>query len=245
MYKEGLILDQFELLKKYQSVDMELEHYEREMRQSANRKELLHYRDFLLEQQAALKKIGDEVETMTDRVAALEDEVERLNTAVEAAVRNFETNRPDTEEKTEEQLAAMQKLVSTITRYESEIAKLRKDADSRDRLQKEIRVRAAKARAEFDRIKVLYDAEYKTGSAKLEELKKAVAAEEKGIDPALIEKYKSIKRHASPAITGLHNDRCGGCNMQLPAADMNKIRTGEPYVECENCGRIILVNFEA
>ena len=29
--------------------------------------------------------------------------------------------------------------------------------------------------------------------------------------------------------------------MQLPAADMNKIRTGAAYVECENCGRIILV----
>ena len=59
--------------------------------------------------------------------------------------------------------------------------------------------------------------------------------------PPHMEKYKAIKRHSTPPITKIHDDRCGGCNMQLPAADMNKIRTGAPYVECENCGRIILV----
>ena len=42
-------------------------------------------------------------------------------------------------------------------------------------------------------------------------------------------------------ITRLHDDRCGGCNMQLSAADKDKVRSGLPYVECENCGRIILV----
>ena len=68
-----------------------------------------------------------------------------------------------------------------------------------------------------------------------------VAKEAEGIDPALIEKYKSIKRHAAMPITRLHDDRCGGCNMQLSAADKDKVRSGQPYVECENCGRIILV----
>ena len=118
---------------------------------------------------------------------------------------------------------------------------MRKESESRDRQQREVRVRAAKARAEFDRIKVIYDEEYKQASVKLEALKKTVAEEAKGIDPELLEKYKAIKRHSTPPITRIHDDRCGGCNMQLPAADMNKIRTGAAYVECENCGRIILV----
>ena len=118
---------------------------------------------------------------------------------------------------------------------------MRKDSEARDRQQREVRVRAAKARAEFDRIKVIYDDEYKVAAVKLDALKKKVAKEAEGIDPALMEKYKAIKRHSTPPITRIHDDRCGGCNMQLPAADMNKIRTGAPYVECENCGRIILV----
>ena len=174
-------------------------------------------------------------------VRMLADEIERLNGSVAEAAANFEANRPEDLEEAKKQIAALQKLITTISRYEGELAKMRKDSESRDRQQREVRVRAAKARAEFDRIKVIYDEEYKQASVKLEALKKTVAEEAKGIDPELLEKYKAIKRHSTPPITRIHDDRCGGCNMQLPAADMNKIRTGAPYVECENCGRIILV----
>ena len=234
-------MQQYELLWQYQQVDMELDQYEKEMRASSNRKELLKHREFLLEQQNVLKKIETDVENMSDRMEALADEITRLNGSVAEATANFEANRPQDLEEAKKQIASIQKLLTTISRYEAELAKMRKDSEARDRQQREVRVRAAKARAEFDRIKVIYDEEFKTASVKLEELKKKVAKEAQGIDPALIEKYKSIKRHAAMPITRLHDDRCGGCNMQLPAADMNKIRTGSPYVECENCGRIILV----
>ena len=223
-------MEQYELLWQYQQVDMELDQYEKEMRGNSNRKELIKHRDFLKEQQEVLKKIEADVEIMSDRMEALADEIE-----------NFEANRPEDLEEAKKQIAVLQKLITTISRYEGELAKMRKDSESRDRQQREVRVRAAKARAEFDRIKVIYDEEYKQASVKLEALKKTVAEEAKGIDPELLEKYKAIKRHSTPPITRIHDDRCGGCNMQLPAADMNKIRTGAPYVECENCGRIILV----
>lgn len=234
-------MEQYELLWQYQQVDMELDRYEREMRENSNRKELLKHRDFLLEQQGVLKKIEADVEIMSDRMEALADEIERLNGSVAEASAHFEAERPADIEEAKKQVAAMQKLISTISRYESELAKMRKDSEARDRQQREVRVRAAKARAEFDRIKLIYDEEYKTAAVKLEELKRKVAKEAQGIDKDLLEKYKAIKRHSSPPITRIHDDCCGGCNMQLPAADMNKVRTGAPYVECENCGRIILV----
>ena len=50
-------MQQYELLWQYQQVDMELDQYEREMRNNSNRKELLKHRDFLMEQQNVLKKI--------------------------------------------------------------------------------------------------------------------------------------------------------------------------------------------
>ena len=241
MNEEGLTLEQYERLWQYQQVDMELDQYEKEMRGNSNRKELLKHRDFLLEQQNVLKKIEADVEIMSDRMEALADEIMRLNGSVSEATANFEANRPQDIEEARKQIAAIQKLISTISRYEAELTKMRKDSEARDRQQREVRVRAAKARAEFDRIKIIYDEEYKVAAVKLEALKKKVAKEAEGIDPALMEKYKAIKRHSTPPITRIHDDRCGGCNMQLPAADMNKIRTGAPYVECENCGRIILV----
>ena len=234
-------MEQYELLWKYQQVDMELDRYEKEMRGNSNRKELLKHRDFLLEQQNVLKKIETDVEVMSDRMEALADEIKRLSGSVAEATANFEANRPDNLEDVKKQMASIQKLISTITRYEAELAKMRKDSEARDRQQREVRVRAAKARAEFDRIKVVYDEEYKVAAVKLEALKKNVAKEAQGIDPQLLEKYKAIKRHAAPPITRLHDDRCGGCNMQLSAADKDKVRSGVPYVECENCGRIIMI----
>ncbi|MCI7737439.1 MAG: C4-type zinc ribbon domain-containing protein [Clostridiales bacterium] len=234
-------MEQYERLWQYQQVDMELDQYEKEMRGNSNRKELLKHRDFLLEQQNVLKKIEADVEIMSDRMEALADEITRLSGSVSEAAASFEANRPQDIEEARKQIAAIQKLIGTISRYEAELAKMRKDSEARDRQQREVRVRAAKARAEFDRIKVIYDEEYKVAAVKLETLKKKVAKEAEGIDPALMEKYKAIKRHSTPPITKIHDDRCGGCNMQLPAADMNRIRTGAPYVECENCGRIILV----
>ena len=234
-------MHQYELLWQYQQVDMELDQYEKEMRASSNRKELLKHREFLLEQQSVLKKIESDVEIMSDRMEALADEITRLNGSVAEATANFEANRPQDLEEAKKQIASIQKLLTTISRYEAELAKMRKDSEARDRQQREVRVRAAKARAEFDRIKVIYDEEFKTASVKLDELKKKVAKEAEDIDPALIEKYKSIKRHAAMPITRLHDDRCGGCNMQLSAADKDKVRSGQPYVECENCGRIILI----
>ena len=234
-------MDQYELLWKYQQVEMELDQYETEMRNNINRKELLKHRDFLLEQQNVLKKIEADVDMMSDRMEALADEIVRLNGSVAEATANFEAKRPQELEEAKKQIASIQKLIATISRYEAELAKMRKDSEARDRQQREVRVRAAKARAEFDRIKVIYDEEYKAASGKLEELKAKVAKEAQGIEPALLEKYKAIKRHAAMPITRLHEDRCGGCNMQLSAADKDKVRSGLPYVECENCGRIILV----
>lgn len=234
-------MQQYELLWQYQQVDMELDQYEKGMRASSNRKELLKHREFLLEQQSVLKKIEADVEIMSDRMEALADEITRLSGSAAEAAAHFEANRPEDLEEAKKQIASIQKLLTTISRYEAELAKMRKDSEARDRQQREVRVRAAKARAEFDRIKVIYDEEFKAASVKLDELKKKVAKEAEGIDPALIEKYKSIKRHAAMPITRLHDDRCGGCNMQLSAADRDKVRSGQPYVECENCGRIILV----
>ena len=234
-------MEQYELIWEYQQIDMELEQYEKEMRNNSNRKELIKYRDFLLEQQGALKKIETEVDVMSDRLEALVDEVERLTKSVADYRSQLTANPPESQEQTKDLIQTIEKLISKIARYESEIAKLRKDSEARDRQQREVRVRAAKARAEFDRIKSVYDEEYKEASKQLEVLKAKVAAKAVGINKELLDRYTVIKRHSSPPITKIRDGRCGGCNMQLPAADMNKIRIGDAFVECENCGRIILV----
>ncbi len=231
---------QLELLWQYQQVDMEVERFEREMRQAPNRQKLLKQREFLMEQQNVVKRIEQEVAIMSDRMEAIRDEIIRLQNSVADLEAQTEKNPPETVEDARKQIQQAQKLLNTITRYESELTKLRKDADLRDRHQHEARVRAAKTRAEFDQLKKIYDVEYKKQSEELERLRARAAKAAKDIAPEMLERYKVIKKHSIPPMTRLQGDRCGGCNMSLPAAVLGQIRSGSAAVECENCGRIII-----
>lgn len=235
-------MDQFALLWQYQQVDIEVDRYEREMRADPKRQKLIKNRDFLMEQQGVIKRIEDEVGVMADRLEALQDEVIRLRDSVAELNARLEARQPDALEDIRALMATAQKLTGSITRYETELSKLRKDADARDRQQHDIRVRAAKVKAEFDQLKKSYDNEYKTQAAELEKLKARAAKASKEIQPEMLEKYTTIKRHSMPPMARLNDDRCGGCNMSLPQAVLHKIRAGSSAVECENCGRILLVN---
>lgn len=234
-------MDQLEMLWNYQQVDMEADRYEREMRGDPDRQKLLKQRDFLVEQQNTIKRIESEVSVMADRMEAVADEVVRLQDSLSDLMKQAEELSEDDMEGILRLEGAVQKLMTTITRYEGELAKMRKDADARDKQQHEVRVRAAKVKGEFDELKASYDEKYKDKAVELEKLKQKSKEASKGIDESLLERYDAIKKHSIPPMAKLNDDRCGGCNMSLPSVVLHKIRTGSDMVECENCGRIILV----
>ena len=99
---------------------------------------------------------------------------------------------------------------------------------------------AVKAKGEFDKLKVDYDAEYQEKSKELTALKAVAAEKAKGIEQDLMDRYQNIKRRSVPPLAQLYGDQCGGCNMSLPSAVSRKIKAGE-LVECETCGRLLIV----
>lgn len=232
---------QLDLLWHFMEADMEADRFEADMRQAPNRLKLLKHRNFLVDQQNNMKKIESDVAVMSDRMAAIQDESARLQGLLDALQDSLEQNPPESMEDIKKQMAAAQKLTDSLARYEQELQKIRKDSETRDRQQKEIRVRAAKTKAEFDQLKQVYDTEFKRDSAKLSQLRAKAEQESKGIEEELMSRYKSIKQHSTPPMARLNNDRCGGCNMSLPSVVLHQIRTGEKLVECDNCGRILCV----
>lgn len=232
---------QLDLLWQFMQEDIAADRFEAEMRQAPNRQKLLKQRSFLMEQQNNMKRMEGEVAAMADRLAAIKDEADRLSGLVEAQVAAYNENPPQTIEDADKAHAQIQKLVETLTRYEQELAKMRKDADTKDRQQREIRVRAARTKAEYDQLKQVYDAEFKKDSQSLAQLREKAETESKAINPALLERYKIIKQHSTPPMALLVGDQCGGCYMSLPSVMLRDIRSGEKIVECDNCGRIIYV----
>ena len=142
-----------------------------------------------------------------------------------------------------EQVAAyisdVKRLQGNLAAYEQETRRIRKDSADRERIQREIKVRYAKYKAEFDKLKAEYDAEYKEKMAQFEQLRKAAEEKTSGISKEMMDRYRAIKLHSVPPLARLNGNQCGGCNMSLPSAVTRKIKAGE-LIECETCGRLLL-----
>ena len=230
---------QLEKLWQFMQVDMETDRFETKLRQSEKRQTLLKQRNFLMEQQNNMKKLEGEVAAMSDRLEAVRDESERLQKQLSALVEELEKNPPKSAEEADAQMVPVQKLMDTLSRYEQELNKMRKDAENRDRQQRDIRVRAARTKAEYDSIKAEYDVEFKRDTATLKQMRARTEQEAKKLDAALMERYRAIKQHCTPPMAKLIDGQCSGCFMSLPSATLLNLKEGDKLVLCDNCGRII------
>jgi len=238
-------LNQLQMLWQYQQADMEADRFEAEMRAAPNRQKLLRHRNFLMEQQNNIKQIETDVADMADRLEAVKDDMARLEKLLaDQQTLDIESLQDQGLDETQKHLFSLQKLLDSFTRYEQELQHVTRESAAFDLQQKEIRTKSAKVKTEFDQIKSVYDVEVKEQTIKLNALRAAADDLTAGIDGALLEKYKAIKLHASPPMAILTGDRCGGCRMSLPSVVLREIRLGTKIVECDNCGRILMVTSE-
>ena len=230
---------QLDKLWQFMQVDMEADKFEAKIRQSEKRQKLLKQRNFLMDQQNNMKKLESDVAAMTDRLEAVRDDAERLQKVLTGLMEELESNPPTSEEEANARMEPVQKLMDNLTRYEQELSKMRKDAEVKDRQQREIRVRAAKTKQEFDQLKKEYDVEFKQDTATLKEMRARTEQESGKIEPDLLEKYRTIKQHCTPPMAKLIDGQCSGCFMSLPSATLLAIKEQGKLVTCDNCGRIL------
>lgn len=233
-------MEQIEMLLDYQQADMEADALENEIRRAPNRVALIRNRDFLVEQQAAMKHIEEEVAEMLDRVDVIKDAIARQEEQLTALQQRMADNPPETLEQTRSFKQEAQKLLSAIANYEQEMKRIERDSTDRDKLERDIRVKYVKVKGEYDKQKVAYEAEFKEQTKALEEKRRVVQEKGKAIDPKLMERYVAIKHHVVPPIARLNGDQCGGCNMSLPSVVLRNIKGGQKIIECETCGRMLV-----
>ncbi len=233
-------MEQIEMLWLYQQADMEADALEGDIRRAPNRLALMKNREFLVEQQNAVKRMEEEVSEMVDRVDVIKDAIGRLEEQLSVLQKRMEETPPADLEQARELSQDAQKLLGGITSYEQEMKRIQKEATERDRLEKEIRMKYAKVKAEYDKQKVAYEAEYKEQMKALEEKRQMAQEKAKGIDAKLLERYQLIKQHCVPPVARLMGDLCGGCNMNLPSVTLRNLKGGAKMVECETCGRLVI-----
>lgn len=233
-------MDQLHLLWEYQKADVEVDKMEASIKRSPTRQKLLKYREYVMEQQAALKHIETEVANMADRLEALKDAIRMTDEQLHSLQAKMDNDPPANAEALQQYLNDARRFQSNLTAYEQEIRRIRKDAGDRERQQHDVKVRAAKAKAEFDKLKVVYDEEKKEKDEELEKVRAVAAEKAKPVERDFMERYKEIKKHSVPPLAQLFGDQCGGCNMSLPSSVSRRVKAGE-LVECETCGRLLIL----
>ena len=233
-------MEQIEMLWQYQQADMAADAFEREIKRNPNRIALKKNREFLVEQQNAVKRMEQEVAEMTDRVEVIKVAITRIQSQLAALQSRLENNPPADLAQAQELTRDAQKLLNNLSDYEREMKKIQKDAADHERGEKEIRVKYAKVKAEYDQQKVAYEAEYAQQVKQLETKQAAAQEKAKSVEKALLEKYAQVKKHCVPPVARLYGDQCGGCNMSLPQVTLRKFKNDVFYIECENCGRMII-----
>ena len=233
-------MDQLHLLWEYQKADVEVDKLEASIRRSPVRQKLVKYKEIFTEQQNAMKHIENEVATMQDRLEALKDAIRMTNEQVHALHAKMESEPPKSAEEVQQFMSDAKRFQNNLTAYEQEVKRIRKDAADRERQQHDVRVRAAKAKSEFDKLKLVFDDEKRSKDGEMQALKAAAEEKKKPIDKELLDRYNEIKRHSVPPLAALNGDQCQGCNMSLPSSISRKVKAGE-LVECETCGRLLII----
>ena len=231
---------QLELLWAYQQEDMKADRIANEIRRSPTRQKLEKSRDFIMEQQKQYKQIEEQTAVIADRKDAIHDAIIRCEEQLNALAQKFKTNPPEDAESARTMLQEVSKLRDTIAAYEQEMSHIAKDFTENDKKQRSLRVEAAKAKQNFDQLKLVYEKESQEKKAELD-AQRAVAAEKaKLVSKELMDQYMTIKKHIAPPVARLISDQCSGCNTEQPSALLRKIKSGNSLVECETCGRLII-----
>ncbi len=233
-------MDQIEMLWEFQQADMEADTLETEIKRSPTRLALKKNRDFLKEQQTAIKQIEEEVAEMLDRVDIIKDAIALQQDQLKNLQDRLSETPPETLDDAKSFARDAQKLVGDIRTYEEEMKRIQQDAADHERSQKEIVVKFARVKAEYDTQKVKYEDEYHEQMKALEEKRHIAQEKGKDIDPQLMERYQTIKKHCVPPVAKLVNGQCGGCFMSLPSVTLRNLKSGSQLIECESCGRLII-----
>ena len=232
-------MDKFEALWAYQAEDMKAEAIANAIKGSPTRQKLEKARDFILDRQKMYQQIEDEVVSMADRKDIISQAVEHSQAQLAALKQQFELNPPQSSEAIKAMLTEVGRCRDTIRQYEVELNRIVKESANQEKLQRSVRMEAAKAKQSFDALKAEYDEESKSRKAELDEQRARAKELEGSVDPGLLSEYLAIRKHVTPPVSRLTHNQCSGCNTGLPSAVASRIKAGA-YVECETCGRMII-----
>lgn len=237
-------MDKLALLFEYQQADARLEAYERELKNTETRKQLIKLQNYLKKQQTLLHD-------MENRALVEQNDLSEVNAQYDRMIEQMSKKHKDISEYEQVDPAILDyNVVRDLVKeyeatYENVVKQKRRAMNAQKKAEetaaslKEMLPRISQAQKDFAVLKQKHEEELQKGAGELENLRKAAELAASKVDSKLLERYRHIKQNTAMPVTLLKNGRCMGCNMELPSRDLAKIKISDTIVECENCGRIL------
>lgn len=231
------MINEISKLLEYQQADLKVDEEEKKVKSSNERKtaNLMKQRyELAVEERKKLIARRDEAE---DEIAKTQSETEKL---ISLADIDRVKDAPEDAEALKKLLADVDKLEASLSKLENRLNKINADVEANEKKINEYATVANKSREEFNANKAEYEKILAAAKPEIDRLKAERDKLEKGVNPVLLSKYKTLKKNKIVPTAPLNDKRCGGCHMEMPSFTVsNAVKNG--YCECENCGRIVYV----
>lgn len=224
----------------YQKLDTELFKIEKATRDDINRKNANEMQKRAQDAQKRSVELEEKAKTLNDQIEKIkvqfQAQTKMLNGILNKDVDNLEV------EELEKLAGNKEKLIQNSNFLDKNLTKLAESVKAViDEYQKASKV-YQDARNKYNENKTAFDKTMAEIQPKKKEIQDKLALAEKGISKETLEKYKRLRTdNIFPVFVPLRGNSCGGCNMELPIAQVSRLKENGT-LQCEHCHRIIYFN---
>ncbi|MDD2445333.1 MAG: C4-type zinc ribbon domain-containing protein [Clostridia bacterium] len=223
----------------YQKKDLEIVKLTHTLVDSPNRKAINQILNIVKETQYASSALESEAEGVLVQFNNLkktyDDNVNSFITLTKKSVENI----------SESEMSGVMNLInvmsSNLNILEKKLLGLAEKVNSILSNYEEAKKKYEMARKKHSEIKTKYEKEKSLLQPKIAAFEAELKAMEKSVDVKLLTKYKEKRQDKIfPIFVKFSSDACGGCRMELPYAQIEKLKK-EGIIECENCHRYMFM----
>lgn len=221
----------------FQKIDLEAEQTERMIKKSPERKNANMAKQTYEIANENRKKLTATLAKYTAQINGILakcTEMESLLTSITKSLGN-ETD-PDMLDAYTTQLS---QAVSQASHLEKELSKISKKTEEAHNKLTEMVELSNKAKDDFNLYKNAYEKKLAEVMPLINAAREKREAAASALPPELLAKYQRLRNNKMTPLAVLEATKCGGCNMELPSALVNRAASGDGFVECENCGRLL------
>lgn len=224
---------------KYQTLDIELNKIERELKKNRYFLKRKEVKAALQAGEDQLARLEQKTVDLRNQLASATQMLQKISAVIDEHTKELADIEDQDElnymsKKLDEQLAL-------LSNTERDVKQILRDGEELEKTFENIsKVQIPRLASEYNKCNAEFDKATQEVKPRVMELRKQQAELKNVIDAGLFEKYKKLSEQVRPVFVPLMDgNRCGGCRMEMPSAQVEAKMAEKGFLVCEHCGRIV------